>query len=59
MIVVAVLCERAGDWATPQIALTTLDRYGHVEDVAALVAFATGPGAAHIAGTNLAVDGGP
>jgi hypothetical protein len=30
----------AGDWAIPQKANTALDRYGHVEEVAALVAFA-------------------
>ena len=33
----------SGDWATPQIALTALKRYGRVEDVAALVAFVAGP----------------
>jgi 3-oxoacyl-[acyl-carrier protein] reductase len=48
----------AGDWATPQIALTALKRYGHVEDVAALVAFVAGPDAAYITGANLTVDGG-
>jgi 3-oxoacyl-[acyl-carrier protein] reductase len=29
-------------WAAPQIALTALKRYGHVDDVAALVAFVAG-----------------
>src|ERR1700728_4649044 len=29
----------AGDWAVPQKAATALDRYGHVDEVAALVAF--------------------
>src|SRR5712675_819661 len=29
----------SGDWATPQIAVTALNRYGKVEEVAALVAF--------------------
>src|SRR3989449_6521814 len=33
----------AGDWAVPQKAATALDRYGHVEEVAALVAFVAGP----------------
>jgi 3-oxoacyl-[acyl-carrier protein] reductase len=33
----------AGDWATPQKAATALDRYGRVDEVAALVAFVAGP----------------
>jgi 3-oxoacyl-[acyl-carrier protein] reductase len=48
----------AGDWATPQIANTALKRYGHVEDVAAMVAFVAGPEAGYITGANLTVDGG-
>src|SRR5271169_251600 len=48
----------AGDWATPQIANTALGRYGHVDEVAALVAFVAGPEAAYITGANLTVDGG-
>jgi 3-oxoacyl-[acyl-carrier protein] reductase len=48
----------AGDWATPQIANTALKRYGHVEEVAALVAFVAGPEAGYITGANLTVDGG-
>jgi 3-oxoacyl-[acyl-carrier protein] reductase len=48
----------AGDWATPQIANTALKRYGHVEEVAALVAFVTGPESAYITGASLTVDGG-
>ncbi len=48
----------AGDWATPQIANTALKRYGHVDEVAALVAFVAGPEAAYITGANLTVDGG-
>ncbi len=48
----------AGDWATPQIALTALNRYGHVEEIAAMVAFVAGPEAAYITGANLTVDGG-
>jgi 3-oxoacyl-[acyl-carrier protein] reductase len=48
----------AGDWAAPQIANTALGRYGHVDEVAALVAFVAGPEAAYITGTNLTVDGG-
>jgi 3-oxoacyl-[acyl-carrier protein] reductase len=48
----------SGDWATPQIANTALGRYGHVDDVAALVAFVAGPEASYITGANLTVDGG-
>jgi 3-oxoacyl-[acyl-carrier protein] reductase len=48
----------AGDWATPQKAVTALNRYGHVEEVAALVAFIAGPESAYITGANLTVDGG-
>jgi 3-oxoacyl-[acyl-carrier protein] reductase len=48
----------AGDWATPQIANTSLGRYGHVDEVAALVAFVAGPESSYITGANLTVDGG-
>jgi 3-oxoacyl-[acyl-carrier protein] reductase len=48
----------AGDWAVPQKANTALDRYGNVEEVAALVAFVAGPEASYITGANLTVDGG-
>jgi 3-oxoacyl-[acyl-carrier protein] reductase len=48
----------SGDWATPQKAMTALNRYGHVEEVAAMVAFVAGPEAAYITGANLTVDGG-
>ena len=48
----------AGDWAVPQKAATALDRYGHVEEIAALVAFVAGPEASYITGANLTVDGG-
>lgn len=46
------------DWAVPQKAATSLNRYGKVEEVAALVAFVAGPDAAYITGANLTVDGG-
>ncbi len=48
----------AGDWAVPQKAATALNRYGHVEDIAAMVAFVAGPEASYITGANLTVDGG-
>jgi 3-oxoacyl-[acyl-carrier protein] reductase len=48
----------AGDWATPQKAATALERYGRVDEVAALVAFVAGPESSYITGANLTVDGG-
>jgi 3-oxoacyl-[acyl-carrier protein] reductase len=48
----------SGDWAEPQKANTALDRYGKVEDVAALVAFVAGPESSYITGASLTVDGG-
>ncbi|HEY4807535.1 MAG TPA: 3-oxoacyl-ACP reductase family protein [Roseiarcus sp.] len=48
----------SGEWAVPQKALTALNRYGSVDDVAALVAFVAGPEASYITGASLTVDGG-
>jgi 3-oxoacyl-[acyl-carrier protein] reductase len=48
----------AGDWAEPQLANTALKRYGHVDEVAALVAFVASSEAGYITGANLTVDGG-
>lgn len=48
----------AGDWAAPQLANTALKRYGHVNDIAAMVAFVAGPEAGYITGASLTVDGG-
>jgi 3-oxoacyl-[acyl-carrier protein] reductase len=48
----------SGDWAVPQKAATALDRYGRVEEVAALVVFVAGPESSYITGANLTVDGG-
>lgn len=47
-----------GEWAVPQKAVTALDRYGHVEEVAALVAFVASSESSYITGANLTVDGG-
>src|SRR5207302_3760680 len=46
----------AGEWGVPQNAATALDRYGRVDEVAALVAFVAGPEASYITGANLTVD---
>jgi 3-oxoacyl-[acyl-carrier protein] reductase len=48
----------SGEWAVPQKAMTALNRYGSVDDVAALVAFVAGPEASYITGASLTVDGG-
>jgi 3-oxoacyl-[acyl-carrier protein] reductase len=47
-----------GDWAAPQKANTALNRYGTVDEVAALVAFVASPEASYITGANLTIDGG-
>jgi 3-oxoacyl-[acyl-carrier protein] reductase len=46
------------EWAKPQLAVTALNRYGTVDEVASLVAFVASPEAAYITGANLTVDGG-
>jgi 3-oxoacyl-[acyl-carrier protein] reductase len=48
----------SGDWAVPQKAATALDRYGHVEEIAAAVAFIASPESSYMTGSNLTVDGG-
>ena len=48
----------SGEWAAGQKAVVPLDRYGHADEVAALVAFVAGPESSYINGTNLTVDGG-
>ena len=48
----------AGEWAAPQKAATALNRFGSVDEVAALVAFVAGPESSYITGANLTVDGG-
>jgi len=47
-----------GDSFELQKAATALNRYGHVDEVAALVSFVAGPESAYITGANLTVDGG-
>jgi 3-oxoacyl-[acyl-carrier protein] reductase len=48
----------ASEWAAPQKAVTALDRYGSVDEVASLVSFVASPEASYITGANLTVDGG-
>ena len=48
----------AGEWAAPQKAATALNRYGRVDEIAAMVAFVAGPESSYITGANLTVDGG-
>jgi 3-oxoacyl-[acyl-carrier protein] reductase len=48
----------SGERAAPQKTVTALDRYGSVDEVAALVAFVASPEAAYITGASLTVDGG-
>jgi len=48
----------ASDWAAPQLANPAINSYGHVDEVAAFVAFVASPEAAYITGANLTVDGG-
>src|ERR1700761_2397779 len=48
----------SSDWAAPQKAVTALNRYGKVEEVAALVAFVASDESSYITGANLTVDGG-
>jgi NAD(P)-dependent dehydrogenase (short-subunit alcohol dehydrogenase family) len=38
----------SGDWAVPQKAATALDRYGHVDEIAAAVAFIAGPDSSYM-----------
>jgi 3-oxoacyl-[acyl-carrier protein] reductase len=48
----------SGDWAVSQKAATALDRYGRVDEIAAMVAFVAGSESSYITGANLTVDGG-
>ena len=42
----------------PQKAATALNRYGHVDEIAAMVVFVAGPESSYITGANLTVDRG-
>src|SRR5947209_2022845 len=46
------------EWAVLQKAATALDRFGRVDEIAAMVAFVAGPESSYITGANLTVDGG-
>jgi 3-oxoacyl-[acyl-carrier protein] reductase len=48
----------SGEWAVPQKAATALNRYGRVDEIAAMVSFVAGPESSYITGANLTVDGG-
>jgi NAD(P)-dependent dehydrogenase (short-subunit alcohol dehydrogenase family) len=45
---IAIQADAAGDWAVPQKAGAALNRYGHVDDIAAMVAFVAGPEASYV-----------
>jgi 3-oxoacyl-[acyl-carrier protein] reductase len=47
-----------GDWSVPQKAATALNRYGRVDEIAAMVSFVAGPESSYITGASLTVDGG-
>ncbi|MEU9148023.1 SDR family oxidoreductase [Streptomyces sp. NPDC048349] len=47
-----------GPFAHPQAALTALGRFGTAREVAAMVSFLAGEGAAYVTGAEFAVDGG-
>jgi len=46
------------EWAVQQKAATALDRFGHVDEIAAMAAFVAGPESSYITGASLTVDGG-
>jgi 3-oxoacyl-[acyl-carrier protein] reductase len=48
----------SGEGAGGQKAATALGRFGHVDEIAAMVAFVAGPESSYLTGANLTVDGG-
>src|SRR5216683_4066342 len=50
--------SKARSLSSPEKAATALDRYGHVDEITAAVAFIAGPESSYITGSNLTVDGG-
>lgn len=48
----------SSEWAASQTAVVPLGRFGHADEVAALVAFVASPESSYINGANLTVDGG-
>ena len=50
--------SKARSLSSPEKAATALDRYGHVDEIAAAVAFIAGPESSYITGSDLTVDGG-
>ena len=48
----------SGEWSAAAKAVVPLERYGSVDEVAALVAFVAGPESSYINGANLTIDGG-
>ena len=54
----ARLEQQAGPEMDKIIAVTPLARMGHVDEIAAVVAFLVSPAASYITGTDILVDGG-
>jgi 3-oxoacyl-[acyl-carrier protein] reductase len=48
----------SGPFAESLKKLMALPRYGHVEEIAGMVAYLSGPEAAYITGASLMIDGG-
>jgi 3-oxoacyl-[acyl-carrier protein] reductase len=48
----------SGPFADTLRSLMALPRYGHAEEIAAMVAYLAGPEASYITGASLTIDGG-